>query len=129
MTLLGASPGDGEVEAMLKKELGDDQIEIAQVGPAGEAGVRYAAIINMSNRANGRTGMGAVMGSKNLKAIAIKGTQKDDTCPPVPPPVPILAMSSSRATYSQYRPLWGLPIPRLGRFSTTSAWTRMTGSR
>ena len=63
----------GEAEAMIKQELGDDQIEVAQVGPAGEAGVRFAAIINMSNRANGRTGMGAVMGSKNLKAIAVRG--------------------------------------------------------
>jgi aldehyde:ferredoxin oxidoreductase len=65
----------GEAEAMLKEELGDDQIEVAQVGPAGEAGVRFAAIINMSNRANGRTGMGAVMGSKRLKAIAVRGKE------------------------------------------------------
>jgi aldehyde:ferredoxin oxidoreductase len=63
----------GEVEASIKEELGDNRIEIAQVGPAGEAGVRFAAIINMSNRANGRTGMGAVMASKNLKAIAVRG--------------------------------------------------------
>ncbi|HEX9925751.1 MAG TPA: aldehyde ferredoxin oxidoreductase family protein [Anaerolineae bacterium] len=63
----------GEVEASIKEELGDKRIEIAQVGPAGEAGVRFAAIINMSNRANGRTGMGAVMASKNLKAIAVRG--------------------------------------------------------
>ena len=63
----------GDVEAMIKAELDDDKIEIAQVGPAGEAGVRYAAIINMSNRANGRTGMGAVMGVKKLKAVAVRG--------------------------------------------------------
>jgi aldehyde:ferredoxin oxidoreductase len=63
----------GEVEASIKEELGDNRIEIAQVGPAGEVGVRFAAIINMSNRANGRTGMGAVMASKNLKAIAVRG--------------------------------------------------------
>ena len=66
----------GEVEATLKEELGDDKIEVLQVGPAGEKGVRFAALINMSNRANGRTGMGAVMGSKNLKAIAVRGTSK-----------------------------------------------------
>jgi aldehyde:ferredoxin oxidoreductase len=65
----------GEVEAMLQEELGDKNIEIAQVGPAGEAGVRFASIINMSNRANGRTGMGAVMGSKNLKAVAVRGKE------------------------------------------------------
>ncbi|MCQ3978413.1 MAG: aldehyde:ferredoxin oxidoreductase, partial [Anaerolineae bacterium] len=65
----------GEVEAILKKELGDKDIEVAQVGPAGERGVRFASIINMSNRANGRTGMGAVMGSKNLKAVVVRGKE------------------------------------------------------
>lgn len=65
----------GEVEASLKEELGDPNIEVAQVGPAGERGVRFAAIINMSNRANGRTGMGAVMGSKNLKAVVVRGKE------------------------------------------------------
>jgi aldehyde:ferredoxin oxidoreductase len=66
----------GEVEAILKQELGDDKIEILQVGPAGEKGVRFAALMNMSNRANGRTGMGAVMGSKNLKAVVVRGNNK-----------------------------------------------------
>jgi aldehyde:ferredoxin oxidoreductase len=65
-----------EVDDLLKAELGDDKIEVAQVGPAGEKLVRLAAIMNMSNRANGRTGMGAVMGSKNLKAIVARGTSK-----------------------------------------------------
>lgn len=65
----------GEVEAILQEELHDPNIEVAQVGPAGERGVRFAAIINMSNRANGRTGMGAVMGSKNLKAVVVRGKQ------------------------------------------------------
>jgi aldehyde:ferredoxin oxidoreductase len=65
----------GEVEAILKAELGDKDIEVAQVGPAGERGVRFSAIINMSNRANGRTGMGAVMSSKNLKAVVVRGKE------------------------------------------------------
>ncbi len=65
-----------EVDDLLKAEIGDDKIEIAQVGPAGEKLVRLAAIINMGNRANGRTGMGAVMGSKNLKAIVVRGTNR-----------------------------------------------------
>ncbi len=65
-----------EVDDLLKAELGDDKIEVAQVGPAGEKLVRLAAIMNMANRANGRTGMGAVMGSKNLKAIVARGTSK-----------------------------------------------------
>jgi len=66
----------GEVEETLKAELGDKRLEVLQIGPAGENQVRFAAIMNMSNRANGRTGMGAVMGSKNLKAVVVRGTQK-----------------------------------------------------
>jgi aldehyde:ferredoxin oxidoreductase len=66
----------GEVEAEIKHELGNERIEVLQVGPAGERGVRFAAMMNMRSRANGRTGMGAVMGSKNLKAVAAYGTQK-----------------------------------------------------
>jgi aldehyde:ferredoxin oxidoreductase len=65
-----------QVDDLLKAELGDDKVEIAQAGPAGEKLVRLAAIINMANRANGRTGMGAVMGSKRLKAIAVRGSSK-----------------------------------------------------
>ncbi len=66
----------GESQAAILKELGDEKIEVLQIGPAGEKMVRYAAILNMCNRANGRTGMGAVMGSKNLKAVAVRGEDK-----------------------------------------------------
>lgn len=62
-----------EVESLIKDELDDKRIQILQTGIAGENGVRFAALISMANRANGRTGMGAVMGSKNLKAIAVRG--------------------------------------------------------
>jgi len=66
----------GEAEAAIKGELGDDKIEVLQIGPAGENGVRFSGIFSMSNRANGRTGMGAVMGSKNLKAVAVRGVNR-----------------------------------------------------
>jgi aldehyde:ferredoxin oxidoreductase len=66
----------GEVQRLLREELGDERIEIAQCGPAGERGVRFASIVNMANRANGRTGMGAVMGSKRLKAVAVRGKDR-----------------------------------------------------
>jgi aldehyde:ferredoxin oxidoreductase len=65
----------GEAEDIIKAELGDPKVEVLQIGPAGEKLVRYAAIMNMCNRANGRTGMGAVMGSKNLKAVVVRGTK------------------------------------------------------
>src|SRR5262245_23676090 len=64
-----------DVDRMLKDEVGDPKAEVAQIGPAGENLVRYAAIMNMVNRANGRTGMGAVMGSKRLKAVVVRGTK------------------------------------------------------
>ena len=65
-----------EVDDTLKEELGDKRIEIAQIGISGEKLSNFAAIMNMSNRAWGRTGVGAVMGSKKLKAIVVRGSQK-----------------------------------------------------
>lgn len=65
-----------EVDEMLKAELDDKKIEIAQIGVAGEKLSNFAAIMNMANRAWGRTGVGAVMGSKKLKAIVVRGKRK-----------------------------------------------------
>ena len=64
-----------ETYEMIKKEIKDNTIKIAAIGPAGENCVNYASIIFDVGKA-GRAGMGAVMGSKNLKAIAVKGTKK-----------------------------------------------------
>ena len=63
-----------EVEALLKEELGDSGIRVAQCGLAGENLVRFACVINDVTRAAGRTGLGAVMGAKKLKAIALRGS-------------------------------------------------------
>ncbi len=68
--------GAWETETRLREELDDAKVEVACCGPAGERLVRFAAIMNMRNRACGRTGMGAVMGSKRLKAIAVRGRSK-----------------------------------------------------
>ena len=65
-----------ETEAAIHAELGDERVRIAQIGPGGEKQVRYAAIMHDINRAAGRNGLGALMGSKNLKAVAVRGTQK-----------------------------------------------------
>lgn len=72
----------GDVEKIIREELADPKIEVAQIGPAGEKMAHFASIMNMCNRANGRTGMGAVMGSKNLKAVAVRGHQKVKTADP-----------------------------------------------
>jgi len=68
----------GEVQDALRAELGDKGIRVAQIGPAGEKLVRFAAITNELKHFNGRAGLGAVMGSKNLRAIAVRGTAKAD---------------------------------------------------
>jgi aldehyde:ferredoxin oxidoreductase len=60
-------------QAAIRDELGDERVRVAQVGPAGENKVRYAAIIHDVNRAAGRNGLGALMGAKNLKAVAVRG--------------------------------------------------------
>jgi len=62
-------------QARIAEELGEPRARIACIGPAGENLVRYAAILNADARAAARTGMGAVMGSKRLKAIALRGSQ------------------------------------------------------
>jgi aldehyde:ferredoxin oxidoreductase len=64
-----------ETYEIIKREIKDNAIKIAAIGPAGENRVSYASIIFDIGKA-GRAGMGAVMGSKNLKAIAVKGTKK-----------------------------------------------------
>ena len=63
-----------ETEPLLKSRHQDPQIKVASIGRAGECGVRYACVMNDLDRAAGRSGVGAVMGSKNLKAVAVRGT-------------------------------------------------------
>ena len=72
----------GEVEQIIRGELKDQKIRIAQIGPAGEKMVRYANIGNECEHFNGRVGLGAVMGSKKLRAIAVRGTQKANYADP-----------------------------------------------
>jgi len=64
-----------DTQQIIKNELHDQNIRIACIGPAGENQIKIASIIN-EWRAVGRKGLGAVMGSKNLKAIAIRGTEE-----------------------------------------------------
>jgi len=59
----------GTTQKIIREELADDKIRIAQIGPAGENLVRFANIVNELEHFNGRNGLGAVMGSKNLKPL------------------------------------------------------------
>ncbi len=74
---LGSFKTEKEVEARHGKPIG-----VLSIGPAGENMVKFANIVSQQGRAGGRAGMGAVMGSKNLKAVAIKGTQEISAADP-----------------------------------------------
>lgn len=65
-----------KVQETIRAELGDEKIRVLQIGIAGENLVRYAGITNDLRHFNGRNGMGAVMGSKNLRAVAVRGKQR-----------------------------------------------------
>ncbi|MBN1133581.1 MAG: aldehyde ferredoxin oxidoreductase family protein [Methanosarcinaceae archaeon] len=62
-------------ERELKEDLQDEEIKVATIGPAGENLVRFACVNSEWSRNAGRTGMGAILGSKNIKAIAVRGTK------------------------------------------------------
>ena len=63
-----------DTQDIIRKELGDEETQTLCIGPGGENLVRYANVMTGRKNAAGRTGMGAVLGSKNLKAIACRGT-------------------------------------------------------
>ncbi len=72
-----------ETTMAIRKDQGDAAIQVAAIGPAGENCVAFAAIVSSGNRVNGRTGMGAVMGSKNLKALAVRGSKPIELADPL----------------------------------------------
>ncbi len=63
-----------DTEENIKKKHQDPMIRVASIGVSGEKGVKFACVVNDMHRAAGRSGVGTVMGSKNLKAVAIRGT-------------------------------------------------------
>jgi aldehyde:ferredoxin oxidoreductase len=65
-----------KAQETIRSELDDSRVRVAQIGPGGERLVRYASVVNDMNHVAGRCGMGAVMGSKNLKAVAVKGSKR-----------------------------------------------------
>jgi len=76
-----------ETEIGISRDLGlkerrEDNPAVVCIGPAGEKLVKFAAVVHTAHRAAGRTGLGAVMGSKKLKAIAVRGTKKAQVAHP-----------------------------------------------
>jgi aldehyde:ferredoxin oxidoreductase len=67
-----------ETQKIIKADLSDDKVSVACIGPAGEKQIRYACIMNDKGRAAGRCGMGSLMGSKNLKAVAVAGNKRPE---------------------------------------------------
>lgn len=67
----------GPVQEAIREEMDENKARVLQAGPAGENLVRFAALSNNLKHWNGRTGMGAVFGSKNLRAVAVRGSDKD----------------------------------------------------
>jgi aldehyde:ferredoxin oxidoreductase len=72
-----------ETQWAIREELGDEDIKSAVIGPAGENLVRFANVMTGIKNSAGRTGMGCVMGSKNLKAVAVRGTMDIEIAHPV----------------------------------------------
>jgi len=68
----------GEAQELIRKELDEPKARMLMIGPGGENLVKYACILNECKHANGRGGAGAVMGSKNLKAVVCRGTKKPE---------------------------------------------------
>ena len=113
-----------ETEAAVKRDLDDGSrrpVRVACIGPAGENLVRFASIANDGGRQAGRCGPGAVMGSKNLKAIAVRGNRDAD--PPVARPDALrtyardLSHRSLGAATAKYR--------ELGTIANVSVFNRL----
>jgi aldehyde:ferredoxin oxidoreductase len=71
-----------QTDDLIKEDLGNEEIQIACIGPAGENLVRSACIITNRARSASRCGLGAVMGSKNLKAVAVRGSDSIEVAYP-----------------------------------------------
>jgi aldehyde:ferredoxin oxidoreductase len=97
-----------ETEDMLKSELGKN-VRVACIGPAGEKVALIAAVVNDRGRAAGRSGLGAVMGSKKLKAVAVKGDRK----------VPVADEKRVSSLRKRYLPKLGGTIEWLGNHGTS----------
>ncbi len=67
----------GPVQDAIREEMGESKARVLQTGPGGENLIRFAALCNELKHWNGRGGMGAVFGSKNLRAIAVKGDNRE----------------------------------------------------
>ncbi len=94
----------------LLEEFGDERAKVACIGPAGEKLVKIACVINDKHRAAGRSGVGAVMGSKNLKAIVVRGSKR----PEVPDRDAFMNVVREKVEKIRKNPVTGEGLPKLG---------------
>ena len=99
-----------DTEEAIKEKHGDPQIRVASIGIAGEKGVKFACVVNDMHRAAGRSGVGAVMGSKNLKAVAIRGTKGVS----VKDPKRFMAATTAAKKVLADHPVTGQGLPAMG---------------
>ncbi len=111
------------VQQAIRAELDDNKIRVAQIGPAGENGVLYSAVMHDINRAAGRNGMGALMGSKNLKAVAVRGTM------PLPAADRAQVTAVAKWLGANYKELSGWATAGIGRGTQNSLlnWSYLGG--
>lgn len=93
----------------------DHSIQVAAIGPAGENLVLFAAVVSSGNRVNGRTGMGAVMGSKNLKALAVRGSFSVDVAEPLAFLAEVKDIEKAILTHNEYEKRYHLGTTMLMR--------------
>lgn len=108
-----------ETPILIRKELHNSEIKILCIGPAGENLVRFASVQSELGNGGGRTGMGAVMGSKNLKAIAVRGTKGIKTANPER----FLAMAMELHDFIRKSEV----SQELSKYGTTMIQSRMAG--
>ncbi len=100
-----------ETQTILRSELDDERLQIAAIGPAGEHQVRYACFMNGLVDACGRGGLGAVMGSKNLKAVAVRG----HNLPPVANPDYIPKLRQELIAHPHHLSQYGTGGPEMNK--------------
>jgi aldehyde:ferredoxin oxidoreductase len=91
-----------ETTSKIRRAQRDYSVEVAAIGPAGENLVHFSTIVSSGNRVNGRCGMGAVMGSKNLKALAVRGNKPVVVADPVFFMSEVKKLQSTILTHNEY---------------------------
>jgi aldehyde:ferredoxin oxidoreductase len=100
-----------QTEETIKSSHQDPQTRVCSIGRAGENGVKYACIVNDLHRAAGRSGVGTVMGSKNLKAVAVRGTKGAGQ---IKDPKAFMAAAKAAKKVLADNPVTGQGLPKYG---------------